>query len=135
MVLQTTKAPSRDQSNEVPFFRYADVLWMKAGAILRGATSTNGDTPASLMNQIRSYVNAPLIDGTPSLDDLLDERAREFADESWRRNDLIRFGKFEDEWGFKYLYPNGYTEKFRRIFPVPTEVMNVNTNWKQNNGY
>ena len=135
MDLETTKAQSRNQSNDVPFFRYADILLMKAEAILRGATSTNGDTPASLMNQIRSYVNAPLIDGTPSLDDLLDERAREFADESWRRNDLIRFGKFEDEWGFKYLYPNGYTEKFRRIFPVPTEVMNVNTNWKQNNGY
>ena len=108
---------------------------MKAEAILRGASATNGDTPVSLMNQIRDYVNAPAVTGTPTLDELLDERAREFADESWRRNDLIRFGKFEDNWGFKYLYQQGLTEKFRRIFPVPTEVMNLNTNWKQNNGY
>lgn len=135
MDLETTKAQNRNQSNDVPIFRYADILLMKAEAILRGASTTNGDTPASLMNQIRSYVKAPAVTGTPTLNELLDERAREFADESWRRNDLIRFGKFEDNWGFKYLYQQGLTEKFRRIFPVPTEVMNLNTNWKQNNGY
>ena len=69
------------------------------------------------------------------MDILLDERAREFADESWRRNDLIRFGKYEDDWGFKYLYQKAASEKFRRIFAVPKEVLNVNTNWKQNYGY
>lgn len=131
-----TAANGRNQSNDVPVFRYADVLLMKAEAILRGATPTNGDTPASLMNQIRDYVNAPHVEGTPTLDDLLDERAREFTDEAWRRNDLIRFGMFENDWGFRgQLYPKGLTEKFRRIFPVPTDVMNVNTNWKQNFGY
>ena len=109
---------------------------MKAEAILRGATATKGDTPASLMNQIRSYVNAPQLSGTPTLDELLDERARELVDESWRRNDLIRFGKFEDDWGFKHLVnPNAKTQKFRRIFPIPNYVLNTNTNWSQNNGY
>ena len=89
-----------------------------------------------LINQIRSYVDAPLMTTNPTLEDLLDERAREFADESWRRNDLIRFGKFEDNWGFREeLYPAGLIEKFRRIFPLPKDVMNVNTNWKQNKGY
>lgn len=136
MDLKATKAQSRNQSNDVPIFRYADVLLMKAEAILRGASATRGDTPASLMNQIRTYVNAPQVTGTPTLDDLLDERAREFADESWRRNDLIRFGKFEDDWGFKNsLNPNAKTQKFRRIFPIPTYVLNTNTNWKQNKGY
>jgi hypothetical protein len=80
-------------------------------------------------------VNAEQFVGTPTLQDILDERAREFADESWRRNDLIRYGKFEDNWGFKSLYAAGFTEKFRRIFPVPRDVMNVNTNWTQNPGY
>ncbi len=136
MDLKTTKAQSRSQSNDVPIFRYADVLLMKAEAILRGAAATKGDTPASLMNQIRSYVNAPQLPGTPTLDDLLDERAREFVDESWRRNDLIRFGKFEDDWGFKHVVnPNARTQKFRRIFPIPNYVLNTNTNWSQNNGY
>ena len=95
-----------------------------------------GDTPQSLMNQIRAYVNAPLISGEPTLEDLLDERAREFVDESWRRNDLIRFGKFEDDWGFKHVVnPSAKTQTFRRIFPIPNYVLNTNTNWTQNNGY
>jgi len=136
MDTDVTAANERNQSNDVPVFRYADVLLMKAEAILRGANATNGDTPASLLNQIRAYVGAPEFVGTPTLQDLLDERGREFADESWRRNDLIRFGKFEDDWGFRgELYPQGLTEKFRRIFPIHTDVLNSNTHWKQNPGY
>ena len=135
MDVAVTSANQRNQSNDVPVFRYADILLMKAEAILRGATATNGQTPQSLVNQIRSYVNAPALTVAPSLQDVLDERAREFADESWRRNDLIRYGKFEDNWGFRSLYPAGMSEKFRRIFPMPTTVLNVNTHWKQNPGY
>ncbi|WP_437920339.1 RagB/SusD family nutrient uptake outer membrane protein [Sphingobacterium sp. LRF_L2] len=135
MDVAVTAANQRNQSNDVPIFRYADILLMKAEAILRGAAATNGETPQSLVNQIRAYVSAPALTTTPTLQDLLDERAREFADESWRRNDLIRYGKFEDNWGFRSLYPAGMTEKFRRIFPIPTTVLNVNTHWIQNNGY
>ena len=127
---------SRSQSNDVPIFRFADILLMKAEALLRGAASTAGDTPVSLMNQIRTYVHAPLLTQPPTLDELLDERAREFADENWRRNDLIRFGKFEDDWGYKHIVkPNAKTELYRRIFPIPRAVMNTNTNWTQNFGY
>lgn len=135
MDLQST---DRNQSNDVPIFRYADVLLMKAEAILRGAAATNGDTPMSLMNQIRDYVHAPEVDRNPTLDELLDERAREFADENWRRNDLIRFGKFEDDWGFKKYHPQGSEaskSKHYRIFPIPTSVLNTNTNWEQNPNY
>ena len=136
MDLKRTTANGHNQSTDMPIFRYADVLLMKAEAILRGATATNGDTPMSLMNQIRSYVNAPPVTQDPTLDELLDERAREFADEAWRRNDLIRFGKFEDDWGYKHIInPSAKTELYRRIFPVPRGVMNTNTNWKQNPGY
>lgn len=135
MDVEVTAANNRSQSNDVPIFRYADVLLMKAEAILRGATPTGGETARTLINQIRNYVGAPEFTTEPTLEDLLDERAREFTDESWRRNDLIRFGKFEDNWGFKSLYTAGFTEKFRRIFPLPTSVLNVNTNWEQNPGY
>lgn len=127
---------SRNQSNDVPIFRYADILLTKAEAILRGAEATNGDTPQLLFNQIRSYVNAPLLGHAPSLQELLDERGREFFDESWRRNDMIRFGTFESEYGFhKKNFPNANFDKSRRIFPVPQNVLNENTNWKQNPGY
>ncbi len=127
---------SRNQSNDVPIFRYADILLTKAEAILRGATATGDDTPQSLFNQIRSYVGAPLLDHTPSLDELLDERGREFFDENWRRNDMIRFGTFENEYGFhKKGFPNARFDKTCRIYPVPQSVLNENTNWKQNAGY
>ena len=127
---------SRNQSNDVPIFRYADILLEKAEAILRGATATNGDTPQSLFNQIRAYVNAPLLDHTPSLKELLDERGREFFDENWRRNDMIRFGTFESEYGFhRHNFPGANFDKSHRIFPVPQAVMDENTNWKQNAGY
>ncbi len=126
----------RNQSNDVPIFRYADILLTKAEAITRGAAETGGDTPQSLFNQIRAYVNAPQIDHDPSLDELLDERGREFFDENWRRNDLIRFGKFESEFGFhKHGFPTANFDKTRRIFPVPTSILNENTNWTQNDGY
>ncbi len=127
---------SRNQSNDVPIFRYADILLTKAEAILRGATATGDDTPQSLFNQIRSYVGAPLLDHTPSLGELLDERGREFFDENWRRNDMIRFGTFENEYGFhKKGFPNARFDKTCRIYPVPQSVLNENTNWKQNAGY
>lgn len=127
---------SRNQSNDVPIFRYADIILTKAEAILRGAAATNGDTPQSLFNQIRDYVGAPLLDHTPSLDELLDERGRELFDENWRRNDMIRFGTFESEYGFhKQGFPNANFDKTRRIFPIPQSVLNENTNWTQNSGY
>ncbi|WP_107823752.1 RagB/SusD family nutrient uptake outer membrane protein [Mangrovibacterium marinum] len=127
---------SRSQDNDVPIFRYADILLTKCEAILRGATATDGDTPMSLFNQIRLYVNAPTIGANPTLDELLDERGREFFDENWRRNDLIRFGRFEDDWGYKNIInPSAKTDLTKRIFPVPTGVLNENTNWSQNDGY
>lgn len=127
---------SRNQSNDVPVFRFADIILTKAEAILRGAQATDGDTPQSLFNQIRGYVHAPLIDHAPSLQDILDERGREFFDENWRRNDMIRFGTFESEYGFhKKGFPNASFDKTRRIFPVPQSVLNENVNWEQNPGY
>ena len=126
---------SRNQDNDVPIFRYADIILMKCEAIIRGGTSTNGDTPMSLFNQIRSYVNAPTIAANPSLQDILDERGREFLDEHWRRNDLIRFGDFERDWGFKNDYNPDATNPQYRLLPLSRNVLNANTNWTQNPGY
>lgn len=127
---------SRNQSNDLPIFRFADILLTKAEAITRGATATNGDTPQSLFNQIRSYVHAPQLDHNPSLQELLDERGREFFGENWRRNDMIRFGTFENEYGaHKKDFPTARFEKTCRIFPIPKDVREQNTNWKQNPGY
>lgn len=128
---------SRNQSNDVPIIRYADILLMKCEAITRGATATGGDTPQSLFNQIRSYVSAPTIDHNPSLDEIYDERGREFFDEDRRRQDMIRFGHFEDEYGFhRKGFDHANFEKTRRIFPLhKLNQLDVNPKWQQNPGY
>lgn len=127
---------SRNQSNDVPIFRYADILLTKAEAIIRGATATNGDSPLSLLNQIRTYVSAEQANAAPTLSDILDERGREFFDENWRRNDMIRFGTFENEYGFhRKSMSAARFDKTCRILPVPQDILNENSNWKQNAGY
>ena len=126
----------RNQSNDLPIFRLADIKLLKAEAIVRGASATNDESATSLFNEIRSYVNAPEVDGSVTLDDIYDERARELFDENWRRNDMIRFGHFEDEYGFhRRGFPTARFDKECRIFPIPQDVLNKNTNWKQNDGY
>ena len=122
----------RHQSNDVPIFRYADVLLMKAEALVRSGQSGAG----SLFNQIRSYVNAPTISGEPTLNDIYMERGREFFDELWRRNDMIRFGHFEDEY-FPQYKSNSFAnfDKTHRIFPISQNDLNLNPKWSQNAGY
>ena len=127
----------RVSGNDIPIFRYADILLTKAECILRGATSTRGDTPASLINQVRDCSGAPHIaEGDVTMQELLDERGREFICEMWRRQDLIRFGQFENDWGWKHVvHPEAKTELWRRVMPIPLGVMETNTNWEQNEGY
>ena len=126
---------SRNQDNDVPIFRYADIILMKCEAIVRGGTATLGDTPQSLFNQIRKYVHAPELNHDPDLQEILDERGREFLDEHWRRNDLIRFGDFERDWGFKYDYNPDAANPQYRLLPLARDVLNANANWTQNEGY
>lgn len=126
---------SRNQDNDVPIFRYADIILMKCEAIVRGGTATLGDTPQSLFNQIRTYVHAPELNHDPDLQEILDERGREFLDEHWRCNDLIRFGDFERDWGFKYDYNPDAANPQYRLLPLARDVLNANANWTQNEGY
>jgi hypothetical protein len=85
-------ATDRNQSNDVPVFRLAEIQLMKAEAILRGAAPTYNTTALSLVNELRTTRKAaPMTNLT--LDDMLKERARELNWENTRRTDLIRFGQ------------------------------------------
>lgn len=121
---------SRNQNNDIPVFRYSDIILMKAEAILRGGNATLGQTALSLVNQLRANrtTSAPLVSVT--LADMFAERSREFAWEGWHRNDVIRFGKYEGSWGFKTN-----TDVYRRIFPIPSSALALNPALKQNPGY
>lgn len=121
----------RNQSNDLPIFRYADVLLMKAEALTRQGSSG----AKALFNQIRTYAGAPTIANEPTLQEIYDERGREFFDENWRRNDMIRFGHYEDEFFPHYKdFPDANFDKRHRIFPVPQNTINLN-GWEQNPGY
>ena len=122
----------RNQSNDVPIFRYADILMMKAEALVRTGQAGAKD----LFNQIRAYAGAPQITAEPTLAEIYDERGREFFDENWRRNDMIRFGHFEDEFFPHYQgFPDANFDKRRRIMPVEQEMLDLNPTWEQNPGY
>lgn len=120
---------TRDQSNDVPVFRYADILLMKAEAIARGGTPTLSQTALSLVNMVRKARSATEFSGI-SLDVIYAERCREFAWESWHRNDMIRFGKYEGAWGIKTD-----TDDRKRLFPIPTTAIALNPKLTQNSGY
>ena len=117
--------------NDYIFYRYADVLLMKAEAILQGGTPTAVApvTPLEIVNSVRTKRKAtPLTSLT--LDVLLDERQREFYWDGWRRQDQIRFGK--------YLAPTALrpqSDPRNLFFPIPNAALAVNPNLTQNEGY
>lgn len=108
--------------------RYADVVLMKAEAIMRGGTS--GTTALAVVNGLRANRGAAAL-GT--LDDaaMLDERGRELYWEGIRRVDLIRFEKFNDDWDEK----GDNKDPFRVLFCIPQQALDSNPNLVQNSGY
>lgn len=120
-------ATSGDQkNNDWAIFRYADVLLMKAEAQMR---TGNAAGALLLVNQIRAKRGATAL-ASVDLNKLLDERGREMYWEGWRRQDLIRFGKFLQPWQEK---PTD-DPKFL-LFPIPSDQLAVNPNLTQNPGY
>lgn len=76
-----------------------------------------------------------------TLNDVLDERAREFYFEGLRRTDLIRFNQFGGtqatyNWSYKGGNINGVTfDKTRNVYPIPTSEILANRNLVQIDGY
>jgi hypothetical protein len=121
---------SRNQNNDIPVFRYTDILMMKAEAIQLGGTATGGASALSLMNQVRAQRTTSAAWTSLTIDSIYNERSREFTQENWHRNDMIRFGKFEGSWGFKTD-----ADANHRIFPIPNTALKLNPALKQNTGY
>ena len=82
---------------------------------------------------IRQRANVPVYTTeTLTLDEMIDERGREFAWEGWRRQDLIRWDRFsKGSWTFKD--PLG--DNTRDLFPIPYDQITKNQTWEQNPGY
>ena len=74
-----------------------------------------------------------------TLQDVLDERARELYLECWRRNDLVRFGQFTSDsyvWQWKGGVKGGTSvDSHFNLFPIPDSDRLANSNLQQNPGY
>lgn len=117
---------TENADNDYVFYRYADVLLMKAEAQLRNG---NAGEALTIVNDIRTQRGVEAFTELTE-DNLLDERARELYWEGHRRQDLIRFGKFLDPWTAKQA-----SGPERLLFPIPPTALAVNPNLSQNPGY
>ena len=127
---------------DIPLIRLAEVYLNYAEATLRGG---GGDinTAVSLINQIRERgfgsSSGTISSGDMTLDFILDERSRELYWESLRRTDLIRYNRFTNSsylWPFKGNEATGVgVDDYRNLFPLPANVVAINSNLTQNEGY
>ncbi len=115
-------------SNDFPIFRYADVILMKAEALLR---QDDGDGAAlDLINMVRARAGVDDLTAV-SLQDIQDERGRELYAEGHRRSDLIRFGTYSEA-----RWEKDATElECVKLWPIPESQINLNPNLIQNPCY
>ena len=146
-------------SNDVPFFRYADALMMKAECLLRTGDANGAATIVTNVRE-RNFASNPskatvtgaqLTEGSSynygvneggvmvteqGGDDIefgrfYDELGWEFVGEVHRRQDMIRFGTFTKKQWFSHTKSDDY----RTLFPIPKGQMDKNLNLVQNPGY
>ncbi len=136
--------------NDFVFFRFADARLMKAEAILRGGSDTNGETALAIVNGIIANRGGAYIQSDPmkqsagvstgqaltklqsiDLPGLLTERGKEMWCEGWRRNDMIRFGVFNQP----VMERTTPSDPSRCVFPIPLIALSSNPNLTQNYGY
>jgi hypothetical protein len=135
-------------SNDFAVFRYADVLLMKAEALWRQGNEAEA---LVLVNQVRARAGVPALttlDGTISFaiedgvvpgGELFNEMGREMFAEHNRRQDLIRWGLWNDndKWTLPFYNPGDVikTGDYLKIFPINRAKLDANPNLVQNPGY
>lgn len=124
---RTSYMDGKLQSNDIVLFRYADALLMKAEAKVR-----NGENGDEELNRIRARVVMPYRKAT--LDNILEERLLELVWEGWRRQDLIRFGKFTGAYDLRTPL-QGESSGYTTVFPIPQKCIDLNSELVQNKGY
>jgi hypothetical protein len=136
-------------SNDYAVFRYADILLMKAEALWR--LGGHDAEALALVNQIRARAGVPdltTLDGPLSFDltggdvpggELLNEMGREMFAEHNRRQDLIRFGLWDDldKWILPHYNPQDIvkTGSYLTLYPIHKDKLSANPNLTQNPGY
>ncbi|MDM8305363.1 RagB/SusD family nutrient uptake outer membrane protein [Phocaeicola salanitronis] len=140
-------------SNDWPLFRYADILMMKAEALMRSGQPGAGELVTEVRKRAFEDINDAIVtdqqleEGScydygrrdenlethESGEDIkygrfLDELGWEFCQEGRRRQDMIRFGVFTTKSWFSHDKSNPN----RNLYPIPNKIMLTNSNLTQN---
>jgi hypothetical protein len=125
--------------SDFPFFRLAEMHLIKAEAMneLNQAGAVAELTTVHNLRNTNPIPAASLTTQQGVRDAILKERLLEFAGEGKRRSDLIRHGKFLNQWSTTML--NGKTdmtgEPHKILFPIPVTQLGSNPLLEQNPGY
>ena len=134
----TNNSVSPHTDIDFPLFRLGDVYLMYAEAQLRLGNSAAAVQYVNYIRE-RGYGNSSFNVSSLTLDNILDERAREMQWEATRRTDLIRFGYFTSGsyvWPFKGGDVAGVAvPSYVNLYPIPTADIVLNRNLTQNTGY
>ena len=125
---------------DFPIFRAADVYLMFAECAARGAKDADKAAGLKALNDVRQRAGIAALsaDGF-TLENILDERARELYHELVRRQDLVRFGKFTTAdylWDYKGGVAEGKAVDSKyNLYPLASSDVNANSKLEQNPGY
>jgi hypothetical protein len=119
-------------------YRLTWIYFAKAEAIMRKNGGIATAEAVKLINDCKKrafsetdFATRAYTPATLTMDELLAERGREFIFEGFRRDDLIRFGKFATgSW-----WDHTPTSPTRALYPIPQQQRDLNSNLKQNPGY
>jgi len=92
----------------------------------------NGGDGSKELNAIRDRVGMPHVEA--NLNNILKERLLELVWEGWRRQDLIRFGKYTKAYDQR-IPVDGEETGFTTVFPIPQKCLDLNKKYRQNKGY
>lgn len=140
-------------SNDWPLFRYADILMMKAEALMRSGQPGAGELVTEVRKRAFEDINDAIVtdqqleegscydygrrdenlethEGGEDIKygRFLDELGWEFCQEGRRRQDMIRFGVFATKSWFSHDKSNPN----RNLYPIPNKIMLTNSNLTQN---
>jgi hypothetical protein len=127
------------RENHYIIYRLTEIYFIKAEALMRKNNGVATQEAVDLINASKKraftdadWENEKYTTTTLTLDELLEEKGREFIFEGKRRTDIIRHGKFTKGTWWDHQPTN---DPNKEIFAIPHTQIAANPNLKQNPGY
>jgi hypothetical protein len=137
----------RSANSSIIKLRLADILLLKAEALVKKGGSANLGAAADIVDQIRQRAQLDGLEASVKaspeqmLDAVLNERRLELAFEGQRLFDLIRNNKLQEVMNSLNQRDSGRIPQIRayndfsELLPIPQTVLDNNPNLVQNPGY